>query len=238
MRRFFSDRLLSVGEPYKLSKELSRHVRTVLRLKTGDRIALSDPAGREYACLIESIDSSVTVRVIQETVKKANSKPEIILCQAIPKASKMDWVVEKAAELGADRIIPFRSKRTIPKITAPASKIPRWQRIAREASRQSQRASVPEIGGIESLDNIIAMDYGNALKIVLIPGSQKRIRDLLEGRSFDSATIIVGPEGGFEDSEEKKIIESGFTPVRISRNVLRTETAGIIAVGILRYEFG
>lgn len=204
----------------ELSEDESRHLKA-LRVSAGDFVDLFDGKGRVSNGEIESLGKKAKIRIIG-THFVDEMTPEIILWTAIPKGERADWLVEKATELGVTKIVPviFRYSVTKPK----KNKIERWKRLVIAASAQSQRAYLPEIE--------TPMNFSNALKQVK---DEQLILCHQDGKPVDKLKLknkiilIVGPEGGFYE-DELNIKEK----LKLSNNILRTETAAIMAVGLLR----
>jgi 16S rRNA (uracil1498-N3)-methyltransferase len=228
----------------KLGEENLRYVKSVLRMKKGDRLILFDGAGWEYETVIKDFSSDgVTVDVLhKERVPDRSIK--ITLFQALPKASKMDFIVQKATELGADRIVPFRSSRSIPQLTADKAslKISRWQNIATEAARQSGRADIPKIIGILSFNEMLAYSESKDLKVFFWEEeSENGIKDVLHNKKHEMVkgiSVVIGPEGGFSQEEVRSAVGMGFISVSLGRNILKVETAALSILSIIQYEKG
>jgi 16S rRNA (uracil1498-N3)-methyltransferase len=213
-------------------------------MKTGDRLILFDGAGWEYETVIqEFLSDGIAVDVLRK-VKVPDRNIKIELYQALPKAGKMDFIVQKATELGADKIIPFLSSRSIPQLTAEKAtlKISRWLTIASEAAKQCGRADIPEISDILSFNKMLAYPEKEALKIFFWEEeSEKGIKDVLHDMKHEMVkriAVVIGPEGGFAREEVRKAVEMGFISVSLGRNILKVETAALTILSIIQYEKG
>jgi 16S rRNA (uracil1498-N3)-methyltransferase len=242
--RIYNPRTLSEGAPADLGEEYCAYLRDVLRLKEGDNLTLFDGLGHEYTAVIRGFSSGgVQLKVI---TKGEIRLPEtrITLAQSLPKGSKMEFIIQKATELGVSRIVPFISSRSIPRLTGDraAGKAARWRKIAVEASRQCGRGDVPEVGEIVSFDEMLRSADGDVLRIILWEGeAQRGIREILTDERHAGANgfcIVIGPEGGFSWKEIEKARQSGFLSASLGRLILRTETAPLAVLSILQYEKG
>lgn len=218
------------------------HIRNVLRMKVGEEIAVSNGVdGKEYRCGITSFEEDKVIcelRFVKEDNVELPAK--VYLFQGLPKADKMELIVQKAVELGVYRIIPVSAKRCVVKLDdkKAASKIARWQGIAEAAAKQSKRAIVPEVAPV--------MTFGQAVKMAaemdvrLIPyelaEGMELTRELMENISpGESVAVFIGPEGGFEETEISLAMESGIKPITLGKRILRTETAGMTVLSWIVY---
>ena len=211
------------------------HIKNVLRLKPEDELVCFDGKGMEYLCSITSIEKDmVKTRIISS--KKADTEPavKITLAQGLPKSSKMDYVIQKAVELGVHKIIPVSTERTI----AKGTKLERWNKIAKEASEQCGRAIIPEVSPVLNFNEFLRISTYFDLK--LIPWENEKqisLKTILkEHPAANSIALLIGPEGGFSKQEVKEAIEKGFKPVSLGKRILRTETAAVSAVSNILYE--
>jgi 16S rRNA (uracil1498-N3)-methyltransferase len=242
--RIFFPGSVREGELCELGEQTLRYIKSVLRMKKGESLILFDGAGWEYEAAIKTfLDDRVSIEVL-----KKNRIPEkavkISLFQALPKATKMDFIVQKATELGADRIISFQSARTVPRLSQDKArgKISRWRSIAQEASRQCGRPDIPEIRGIVSFEEMLACSEGQSLKIILWEEESKRnIKEILRDEKYAGAndiSVVIGPEGGFTREEIERAADKGFISATMGKNILKVETAVLAILSIIQYEKG
>ncbi len=217
------------------------HVKNVLRMKPGEDVRVSDGRENTYLCCIRSFEGQTAVLDILKELDPDTELPSrIVLFQGLPKGDKMEWIVQKAVELGAYRIVPFAAKRSVVRLDEKkaAKKQARWQLIAKGAAEQSGRGIIPEVGAVCSFAEALRM--AGELDVVLIPyeleeGMKKTAR-ILEGIApGQSVGIFIGPEGGFEKEEVDKAKGAGAHAVTLGKRILRTETAGPAALSILMY---
>ena len=229
-------------DPVVVSDEDHRHLVRVLRLGVGDEITLFDGLGAEADAVIARLGPrAVELRVTARRLKEAPSRPVLTLIQALARGEKLDFVVQKATELGVDRIIPVTTQRAVPRLDTlrATSRRVRWQKIAREASRQSGRADVPEVEPVTSLAVAVDASPRDALKLILWEESrQVRLRELIPLEPPPGIVIAIGPEGGFTVEEVAHAREAGFQAVGFGPRILRTETASLAALAVLGYALG
>ena len=219
------------------------HIRNVMRLKPGEEISVSIGGdGKEYRYGIESYtEDSVLCRLRFVKDKEVELPVKVLLFQGLPKADKMDLIVQKAVELGAAEIIPVSMERCVVKLDAgkAAKKTARWQTIAESAASQSRRSIIPRILAPMSMKE--AVEYAKEqTEVRVIPyelqeddGSVKQyLESLKEG---ESVSIFIGPEGGFAPGEVELAKEAGIRPISLGRRILRTETAGLAILSWLIY---
>jgi len=218
------------------------HIRDVLRLKLGDGLELLDGTGKIYATKIATIKKNeINCEIISFRSSKAEPRIQITIMQSLPKASKMDVIVQKLTELGVYKIIPVISERTVVKLSEEKEekRVIRWQKIVKQASEQSARGIVPHVEEIKSFDEATAK--AKNFDLALIPWEmeeKKTLKQTLEkNKKIKSILIAIGPEGGFSRDEIEKAKKAGFIPITLGRRILRTETAGIVAVAGILYEF-
>lgn len=242
MYQFFVEPSQINGNRIVITGSDVNHIRNVLRMKIGEEIAVSNGIdGKEYRCGIEEYaDDAVlcTLRFIKEDGIELPSK--VYLFQGLPKADKMELIVQKAVELGAYEIIPVAAKRCVVKLDEKKAtgKVNRWQGIAEAAAKQSKRAVIPQVHPVMTMKD--ALGYAENMDVRLIPyelaEDMEHTRELLRQiQPGQSVAIFIGPEGGFEESEIQAALKAGIEPVTLGRRILRTETAGFTVLAWLGY---
>jgi len=229
----------------ELAEDTVRYLRNVLRLGRGDGILLFDGSGWEYRGVIERLEGREgTARIVARERVPLAIPVRITLAQALPKGDKMEFIVQKATELGVARIVPFRSARTIPRRTEDraARRLGRWRRIAAEAAEQCGRTDVPEIAEPLPFREALAQAGPEAVKILFWESETERsVREILKGDAARSAKeffLVVGPEGGVTGEETEQARQAGFLTASLGRLVLRVETAALAILAIFQYECG
>ncbi len=242
--RIYFPGIMGKGEPFELGGENLRYVKSVLRMKKGDHLIIFDGAGWEYETVIKNFSADgINVEVLGKN-RIEDDAPRITVLQALPKANKMDSIIRKATELGAHRIIPFRSARSVPQLTTDKARVrvSRWRSIATEAARQCGRADIPEVNDMLSFEEMLASAEGGALKIVFWEEESERgIKKLLRDNRYEGEkdiTVMIGPEGGLSREEVESAVKRGFISVSLGRNVLKVETAAVTILSIIQYELG
>lgn len=219
------------------------HIKNVLRMQPGDEIAVSNGVdGKEYRCGIEEFrDDQVicTLRFVKEDGLELPSR--VYLFQGLPKADKMELIIQKAVELGVYQVIPVATKRSVVKLDEKKAKgkLARWQAIAEAAAKQSKRRIVPEVAGVMTMRE--AVDYARNMQVKCIPyelaEGMAHTRQLIESiEPGQEVAVFIGPEGGFEESEIQLAMEAGIIPVTMGKRILRTETAGFTMLSWIMYQ--
>jgi 16S rRNA (uracil1498-N3)-methyltransferase len=205
------------------------HMRAVLRLAAGARVSLLDPAGIEHRGTIERYERARAVIRIESSASSP-SRPRIILAAAIVKGPRMDFIVEKAAELGASALWPIVCARGL--VRSPgAERLTRWGRLALAAAKQSQSALAMEVRAPIGIDDLVRGVPAETLAVICAQGG-KPLGDVIRRAHPRAILIAVGPEGDFDDDERAKAAKAGFFPAGLGPNRLRSETAALAAVSI------
>lgn len=219
------------------------HIKNVLRMKIGEEISVSNGVdGKEYRCSVLELQEEEVVCELRFVKEDALELPaKVFLFQGLPKADKMELIVQKAVELGVYEIIPVSTNRTIVKLDAKKSKskVIRWQGIAEAAAKQSKRAIIPEIKMPMTFQE--ALKYAENMDIKLIPyemaEGMDKTRSLISNiKKNNSVAVFIGPEGGFSEEEIFMAVERGILPITLGKRILRTETAGMCILSFLVYQ--
>lgn len=218
------------------------HIKNVLRMGCGDEVSVSDGCGRDYFCVIESVSrDEVCLHIENSWDSYVELDTKLYLFQGLPKADKMELIIQKAVELGVYEIIPVVTARTIVRLDdkKEAKKLTRWQQISESAAKQSGRAIIPGILPPKSFKEALA--YAKSLDCGLIPYERAKgmdaARDIVRGmHGKKSIGIFIGPEGGFEEAEVAAAQAAGIRPMTLGRRILRTETAGLAVLSVLMFE--
>ncbi|MGM0367059.1 MAG: RsmE family RNA methyltransferase [Actinomycetota bacterium] len=210
------------------------HLANALRAKTGDIVEVSDNSSYRYTCRIAEIRQGKAVLEAKKREKIKRISPQITLFQCIIKKNAMEYLIQKATEIGIDKIIPVMSKRVVvdKKILRKAE---RWNKIAESASKQSGRSISSKVLAPVSLEDIQPGDYD----LFFIPYEQKKERnsfaDALKHEQARNIGYLIGPEGGFETGEVDLLIKKGAQAVSLGKNILRSETAAIYFLSVMDY---
>lgn len=231
-------------ENLALSGEEAHHCTEVMRCRAGDRIIVFDGAGTEAEAEILSTGKG-TVSLAAKLVSQSARPPACLtLGQAIPKGKNMDLIIQKATELGASRIVPLLSERTVVQLDGDdlAKKQDKWQRVAIEACKQCGQNWVPEVAEPVSVEQFVKKTTDRFRLIAAISPSARTLKEILadwqddHGSRPDAATLLVGPEGDFTPAEVSLALGAGFFPLSLGPIILRSETAAIYTLSITGYE--
>ncbi len=241
LTRVYIDSVLTAGSVVELARDSASHLAKVLRVRSGDELVLFNGDGREFHGAIESVRGSrVLASVGEGRPVDRESTLAVTLVQSVPRGDRMDFIVQKATELGVSRIVPILSQRSVVRLDArqSESKIAHWRAVAVSACEQCGRNRLPAIDAAQPLlDYLGASAPGEGPRLVFEsdPGSQER--EANQG-SLHAAEIAIGPEGGFGSDELEAFRVAGFFRVGLGPRVLRTETAAIAALVWLQTRFG
>ena len=229
-RRFFVDTIRNGSA--ELRGEDARHLTRVLRVEPGQRFEISDNQAAYLAEVAEARGDRVNFRIV-ERIASAEPPVSITLLASLFKFDRFEWMVEKATELGVERIVPVEAVRTEKGLfEASHKRAERWRRIAREASQQSRRTRMPEIA--DSLRFGAALKYAAGARYFLDESEAKPLLSAVTSVSdSSSAAILLGPEGGWTEGEREESLNAGWIPVSLGPQILRAETAAAAALAIL-----
>lgn len=236
--RLFIDAPLQSGEQVPLPVESAHYVIKVLRLKPGRPLLVFNGAGGEFQASLAAADRRAATILIEEFVAADRESPlKIELAIGMSRGERMDWVIQKATELGVTAITPLITERTEVKLDSDrqASRLQRWQQVAISACEQSQRTRLPIISQPQRLEEFLEHCQVRH-KLVLHPTAETSTLDPQE--KVDDVSVLVGPEGGFSDGEIRSSVSAGFRPWQIGPRILRTETAPVAALSILQAVWG
>lgn len=243
MHKFFVAKENLTTSEALIDGEDVKHIYKVLRLQVYDNLLINDCEGTEYLGEIKSISKENVIVNILKKLETVNESPvSIHLFQGMPKGDKIDLIVQKAVELGVMSITPVITKRVIVKNElGDFKKLTRLKRIALEACKQSKRGIIPEIN--EPLPFEKAMDLFKNMDLVLVPYEEEKgqgLKSVLRNskEEIHSVAIVIGPEGGFEESEISRLMDIGSKIVTLGPRILRTETAGFVCISLVMYEIG
>lgn len=243
MQRFFVDpcQIDEKAHQIYITGTDVNHIVNVLRMKQGEELWISDGSKKEYHCTIESFDSDqVYLHILYAQEPDYELPGRIYLFQGLPKADKMELIIQKAVELGVYEIIPVETRRCVVRLDGKKAvkKTERWNQIAQSAAKQSKRMLIPEVHSVMTYKE--ALHYAETLDVKLIPyelaegmkDTKNLISQIHPGQSIG---IFIGPEGGFEEGEVEAAVSAGASPVTLGKRILRTETAGLAILSVLMF---
>lgn len=237
MYNFFVDNNSRQGDSYYISGSDFNHIKNVLRMKIGESFLVSC-SGRSDLCeLVELSEDAAVAKITEENYQDTELPVKIYLFEGLPKSDKMELIIQKAVELGVHAVIPTEMNRCVVKLDEKKkkSKTARWQLIAESAAKQSKRNTVPKVYDVMTFKE--AMEKAKELDLFLVPyesknGMQDTKDALAQIKEGMSVGILVGPEGGFEESEVDTAFKAGGKVISLGKRILRTETAAITAAGL------
>ncbi|HEX5036697.1 MAG TPA: 16S rRNA (uracil(1498)-N(3))-methyltransferase [bacterium] len=224
------------GDSVNLSPEESRHLAKVLRAKAGDRVKLTDGSGSLFRGRITAVSPRGVTVAIEEASASKSPNGRILLAQGLLKGEKMEFVLQKAAELGAAEVLPFTSSRTVAAWKKEPRKLQRWQKIAEGASKQSGRATHLKVTEPAPFAQVLKTEADD--KILFWEEGGPSPKEFLVGRRPDRIVILIGPEGGLSQEEVDQAFAAGFVVLSLGPLTLRAETAAMTALAIVNYELG
>ena len=239
LTRVYVDSDLQTGQRLSIDGSAGNHVARVLRLRVGEALTLFNGQGGEYRGSIQEMRrDTVLVNVLEHREVERESPCHLVLVQGISRGERMDWVIQKATELGVSQISPVFTERSVVNLDEKQAsrKIQHWRSIAIAACEQSGRNRVPDITPPLGLYDLLEGRATRGPALLLTPSATMRMADVTGAET--GATVLIGPEGGLADVEQETAVRSGFTPVRLGPRVLRTETAALCALTLLQQKFG
>lgn len=249
MRRFYAGPgVLDGSDSVRIAPPLSRRLAKVLRMRTGDQFALFDGGGTDLRVAIEAIaEREIVARVVERTESPAEPRVAVHLYQSITKGERFEWLLEKGTEIGVARFAPLITARAVVKTEAGGNKAERWRRIVVEAAEQCGRGAVPAVEAPISFEDAIATAPG----VLLLPYERASVtgedamnidealrREIDAVVALQAVSVLIGPEGGYEEAEVERAREAGATIVSMGERVFRSETAGLVAATLVMQSTG
>ena len=242
MPTFFLSSEAIVPPTVHISGPLLNHLRQSLRLQPGEILTVTDDRGRRHRTEIIEVTSRVlTGRIVETIAAPVSTSPSIVLAQALLKGEKMDWVIQKATELGVERIVPLAASHSVIRLRDDRidHQLARWQRIALEAAQQSERWSVPVISQPAAVRELLDWSKPAQGKLVLAERSQGASLTAVPLPGIGNEIwLLVGPEGGWEDEELGQVLQHGYIAITLGSRILRAETAAIATISVLQSRLG
>jgi len=238
--RFYCPPPLPLNTNYELPPEAAHHASRVLRLRVGDPVQIFDGLGNALDATINAINGKhVLLGNLQTCMGQQESGLRIVLAQAMSTSEKMDWVVQKATELGAAEIVPVQMQRSVAKLAGSRAekRAEHWRNVAVAACEQCGRNTLPQLHAPQELDTWLnEMRRASGSKFILLPGGASNLQ--AQPKPQGRVTLLIGPEGGFTADEASVAQQAGFIPVLLGPRVLRTETAAIASIAALQTLWG
>ena len=236
--RFFFPESLPQGGEIRIPDPLAHHATRVLRMRDGDALTLFDGEGGEVAAHLQARGKTWWAVLGDHTLVERESPLDLVLVQSLASGDKMDWVVQKAVELGVTTIVPVESERSVAKLSGERAlrRVEHWRQVAVAACEQSGRNRVPAIEAVVGIRDYLATPRAPHCKLVCAPGAEVRLQQL--ERPMVPVHMLIGPEGGWSDSELAAARVAGCVAVALGPRVLRTETAGVAALSAMQALWG
>lgn len=244
MRRFFIAPQAIQGDQIVFEDALAHHMNHVLRLAIGEEVTACTGDGKIYIVTLEEMTKDYVKGSIKECLEHSQETTiPITLYQGMPKGDKLEWIIQKCTELGISAIVPVETSRSVVHLDHKKAekKLERWQKIAQEASQQSKRVQIPQVGPYLQWSAFLQqLDTEKGLKILLWEEEQQQgLKAVLQQWSEvpEEIAVIVGPEGGFSTEEAVQLQQKGAICTTLGKRILRTETAGMAALSMIVYEY-
>ncbi len=238
--RFYCPPPLPLSGNHELPPDAAHHASRVLRLRAGDAVQIFDGLGNALDATIDSIQGKhVMLGNLQVCGKQQESGLNIVLAQAMSSSEKMDWVVQKATELGAAEVVPVQTQRSVARLAGSRAekRTEHWHNVAVSACEQCGRNTLPQLHAPRDFaDWLGEMRHVSGSKFILLPGGTSNLQ--AQPRPQDSVTLLIGPEGGFTVDEANLARQAGFVPILLGPRVLRTETAALAGIAALQTLWG
>ena len=243
MPRFFVEPDQIIEDKISITGQDVRHIRDVLRLDCAAQIEVCDGLGNDYDCIIEEIKKDVIIaKVLGKTISKSETKTRIILFQSLIKGDKIEWVIQKATELGVGKIVPMQTTYCVSKMDKSKKtdgKISRWNKIANSAAKQSGRGIVPEVAMPVTFNQALGLCSDLDLALMAYEKeNQRNLREQIQGYEGKTIGILIGPEGGFSKEEVMEAQKAGIGAITLGPRILRSETASLALLSNILYELG
>jgi len=244
LTRVYVEAPIAAGKRLVVEGSAANHITRVLRLRSGDALTMFDGSGGEFGARIEEFrKDSVVVAVEDHRPLERESPLPLTLAQGISRGERMDWIIQKATELGTARIVPLFTKRSVVRLDEKQAdrKLQHWRAIAIAACEQCGRNRIPELALPVDFFDMLPAEASGATRLLLSPTGDLRIEDLgqdVRQGASKGITVLIGPEGGLEDAEQEAALAAGFKAVQLGPRILRTETAAIAALTIIQRYFG
>ncbi|MBO5364772.1 MAG: 16S rRNA (uracil(1498)-N(3))-methyltransferase [Clostridia bacterium] len=244
MRRFFTEPENINGNTVRILEDAT-HITRVLRMEPGDTILVFDGTGYEYTCALTELDSQeCQAEILEKNFSEQEPKTKITIFQGLPKSGKMESIIQKSVELGVTSIVPTTTERCVVKLDqkAKTEKPKRWNKVSMEAAKQCGRGVIPKVETPLSFAD--AIDRMKNMELALMPyevlghAGECSLKSVLQEKSYGEIGILIGPEGGFSDTEAELAQKAGIKLIGLGKRILRTETVAAAITSMIMYEMG
>jgi 16S rRNA (uracil1498-N3)-methyltransferase len=235
MHRFFVPSEWIENDPIIFQDEIVHQMKNVLRIKAGEEVELLDNKGKEFLVRIEIDKDRWSGKIVEKRVVEGEPRIHLNLLFALTQREKVEWILQKATEIGVSRLIPLVTERSLVReVDSINSKIERWRSILKEAAEQSGRGLIPILEGAASFSQ--GLDYIEQLDLALIAWEEEKkegLKEILQSGDHQKIGVMIGPEGGFSEEEHQQAINRGWKSVTLGKRVLRMETAALVACALI-----
>ncbi len=233
--RLYQNASLKINDKIMLDEYASHHLSRVLRFPQGQNITLFNGDGNNYQALVVAVKKHCEVEIIQSEPNKSESCLNLTLAQGVAKGEKMDFLIQKAVELGVNKIVPIFTERCIVRLKAEKleKRMQHWRKIIIGACEQSGRSIVPELLDALDFDSFSQQDFGQVFIL-----HHRAEKSLLECEKTQQATVVIGPEGGLSEGEISHLVGKNAQPLLLGSRVLRTETASLAVIANMQLLWG
>lgn len=241
MSKFFVDKNQISDKKIAITGADVNHIAKVLRAKIGDSLLVCDGEGFDYETVISSISKEmIEAEILRSYPCETEPDVQLTLFQGLPKQGKMEWIIEKCTEIGVHRIVPVQMNRSVVKLNKEqaAKKLERWQKTAEAAAKQCGRGLIPEVFMPVTIDELKKIELPSFLLLPYEDEQANTVSSALKSQMAETAGIFIGPEGGFAPEEVLALKNLGAHSVTLGPRILRTETAGLVALSLVLYEWG
>lgn len=244
MQRYFIPEVNMKEDTVRIDGDDVKHIAKVMRMAVDDEVICCSPSGRSVRCKLTSIDQhEVIAKPVQWLDEQKQLPLQVTIVQGMPKGDKLEMVIQKGTELGAERFVPFKAERSVVKWDKQKSekKLQRLKKIAKEAAEQSHRTTIPDIVEPYSISKLIDLSKSYEHKLIAFEEdakageSSKLVQTLHEANENERLMVVFGPEGGLSDNEVKQLKEAGFSSCGLGPRILRTETAALYVLAAISY---
>ena len=232
MPRFFTDNI--TDNKAVISGDDAKHIVKVLRCRVGEKITICDLLGYDYECEIAELGENVVLNILSKAENKTEPTVKVHLFQALPKSDKMEMIIQKAVELGVCEITPVMTARCVsrPDDSKMSKKIARYNAVAKEAAKQSGRGIIPVVNSVLSYKEALEKMCESDKAIIFYENGGERVNNIID-KDIKSVSVIIGSEGGFEESEVNLAKEKGAFVATLGERILRCETAPLASLAII-----
>jgi len=223
---------------FRLNRDHKKRLLKVMRLKINDELQVVSP-GKQFLCRLKEIrPEEVILEILQDLPIAARPGLHLVLAQAIPKGDRFEWLIQKATELGVAEIFPLITDRTIVRPVHASEKIQRWNEIAEHSAGQCENPYPAQIHPPQSLSSFLTAHAGSGLKLLLHERDGAPLKEIAQSYDSNNIIFIVGPEGGWTETESRQISAAQYVKIHLGPRILRAETAGLVLAALLQYELG